>query len=88
MHCKELFLPPESPRSSRREHQGKCRKLPLLARLVSFVNDYTVDLSVCLFVLFWFVYSHLLSNIRGYPACIFANLRSYEKELETLCLSI
>ena len=64
MHCKELFLPPESPRPSRREHQGQCRKLPLLARLVSFVNNCTIDLFVCLFVLFGFVYSYIFSDIR------------------------
>ena len=64
MHCKELFLPPESPWPSRREHQGQCRKLPLLAGLVSFVNNYTIDLFVCLYVSFGFVYSHLLSNIK------------------------
>ena len=50
MHCKELILPPKSPRPSRREHQGQCRKLPLLARLVSFVNNCTIDLFVCLYI--------------------------------------
>ena len=65
MHCKELFLPPESPRPSRREHQGQCRKLPLLAGLVSFVNNCTIDLFVCLYVSFGFVDSHLLTIIKG-----------------------